>query len=159
MRTLLFLALALFATPSLAADWGHYVNERFGVEIDVPPGFQPGEPPANGDGMRFSTPTAELAVFGSMMTEGDFTDEAAQRQQWATEDGWAITYQASTPGWATWSGKKGSRILYARAIEMCDGATAGVFELSYSVADLKAFDAVINRLVRSLKNSGDGWQC
>ena len=161
MRTLLVLSLMLMAlvSPALAQDWGHYSNERFGVEVDIPPGFTPGPPPANGDGQRFTTPTAALAVFGSLIVDGDFESEVAQRLGWARDDGWTITYQASTPSWASWSGKKGSRVLYVRAISTCGGATIGAFELEYSEADLKAFDPVIERLVRSLGNSGNGWQC
>ena len=150
---------AALAVPALAAEWGHYSNERFGVEADIPPGFVPGAPPANGDGQRFTTPTADLAVFGSLINEGDFESDVAQRLRWAGDDGWTITYQATTPSWASWSGKKGSRILYARAISMCGGSTIGAFELEYAEADLKAFDPVVERLVRSLRDSGNGWQC
>jgi len=159
MRTLLALILALVASPALAAEWGHYVNERFGVEADVPPGFTAGSPPANGDGLGFSTPTASLAIYGSLIVEGDFESTVTQRIRWSQDDGWTITYQASTPGWASWSGKRGSRILYVRAIRMCGGDMYGAFELEYSQADLKAFDPVVERLVRSLKDSGSGWQC
>lgn len=142
-----------------AAEWGHYVNERFGVEADVPPGFVAGEPPANGDGLAFSTPTARLAIYGSLISGGDFESAVAQRRRWAGDDGWAISYQASTPGWATWSGIRGSRILYARAIAMCGGTIIGAFELEYSQVDRAAFDPVVNRLVTSLKDGGQGWQC
>lgn len=151
--------LMALALPAAAQDWGHYVSERFGVEGDIPPGFTPGPPPANGDGLSFTTPTAELAVFGSLIQAGDFEHDVAQRMRWASDDGWAITYQSTTPSWASWSGKKGGRILYARAISMCGGSTIGAFELEYSEADRQTFDPVIERLVRSLGNSGDGWQC
>jgi hypothetical protein len=159
MRIILALIVALFATPLCAAEWGHYVNERFGVEADVPPGFVPGEPPANGDGQGFATPTARLSIYGSLIVEGDFESVVAQRMKWTAEDGWAITYQAVTPSWASWSGKRGSRILYVRAIRMCGGSTLGAFELEYSEADRTAFDPVVERLVRSLTDSGTGWQC
>ncbi len=159
MRILLALAVALLASPALTAEWGHYVNERFGVEADVPPGFAPAAPPANGDGQRFATPTAELSIYGSLIVEGDFESNVAWRMAWNGQDGWNITYQAVTPSWASWSGKKGSRIFYARAIRMCGGDAIGAFELEYSEADLKAFDPVVERLARSLKDSGIGWQC
>lgn len=160
LAALTFVAASL-ATPSAAhaAEWGHYVNERFGVEADVPPGFVAGQPPANGDGQGFATPTSRLSIYGSLILEGDFESAVAQRMQWTAEDGWAITYQAVTPGWASWSGKRGSRILYARAIRMCGGAAIGAFDLEYSEADRKAFDPVVERLVTSLRDSGTGWQC
>jgi hypothetical protein len=160
MRMLLALCLALFAAPALAAaGWSHYVNERFGVEADVPPGFVPGVPPVNGDGLGFSTPTAALSIYGSLIVEGDFESVVRQRMAWNEQDGWSITYQAVTPSWASWSGKQGSRIFYARAIRMCGGDMYGAFELEYSSADLKAFDPIVDRLVASLKDSGTGWQC
>jgi hypothetical protein len=159
MRTFLALIFALLATPVLAADWGHYVNERFGVEADVPPGFEAGAPPANGDGLGFSTPTATLSIYGSLIVEGDFESTARQAMEWNKDDGWNITYEASTPSWASWSGRKRSRVLYVRAIRMCDGGIFGAFELEYSEADLREFDPVVDRLVRSLRDSGTGWQC
>ena len=159
MRVILVLILTLFALPAAAQDWGHYVNERFGVEVDVPPGFEQGEPPANGDGLTFSTPTAELAVFGSFMVAENFEADVARQIQYAEDDGWNVTYQAVTPSWASWSGKRGSRILYVRAVPICGGAGVGAFQLTYMDADLKAFDPVVNRLVKSLKDAGTGWQC
>lgn len=164
MRTLLVALMAVAASLAMllsapAADWGHYVNERFGVEADVPPGFAPGEPPANGDGLGFSTPTAKLGIFGSLVSEGDFESNVRDRIGWAEADGWAISYRAVTPQWASWSGTRGSRILYVRAISMCGGGIIGAFEFEYSQADRAAFDPVVNRLVGSLKDSGDGWQC
>jgi hypothetical protein len=133
MRWLSALIVALLVSPVLATDWGHYVNERFGVEADVPPGFVPGTPPANGDGLGFSTPTSRLSVYGSLIVDGDFESAVAQRMKWTAEDGWAITYQAVTPGWASWSGRRGSRILYVRAIRMCGGAAIGAFDARRSI--------------------------
>jgi hypothetical protein len=159
VRILLALILALVVAPAVAADWGHYVNERFGVEADVPPGFVPEAPPANGDGQGFGTSTAHLAIYGSLIVEGDFESTVKQRLEWSRQDGWNITYEASTPSWASWSGKRGDRILYARAIRMCGGDMYGAFELEYSTADLKAFNPVVDRLVASLKDGGSGWQC
>ena len=162
MRTPLLALLAfvaLVATPALAAGWGHYVNERFGVEADVPPDFAAGEEPANGDGLRFTTPTAELAIYGSFLVADDFEAEANQQIKYAEGDGWGITYQAVTPSWAVWSGKKGSRILYVRAVPVCGGSGIGAFQFTYMQTDLKKFDPVVERLGRSLKDSGTGWQC
>ena len=159
MRFILALILALLAVPTAAAEWGHYVNERFGVEADVPPGFEPGAEPTNGDGLHFSTPTAELAIYGSFLVAGDFEAEANQQIDYAKADGWGITYQAVTPSWAVWSGKRGGRILYVRAVPICGGSGIGAFQLSYMEADLQRFDPVVERLGRSLRDSGTGWQC
>ena len=79
--------------------------------------------------------------------------------KWQGEDGWAITYSAQSPSWASFSGKKGGRILYERVIPMCKRQAVGGFELEYSEADRDAMSRIIDRLVRSLKDSGSGWQC
>lgn len=104
---ILALILALAAAPVFAAEWGHYVNDRFGVEADVPPGFVAGEPPVNGDGLRFSTPTARLSIYGSLIVEREFMDAVQRGMKWSADEGWKLTYQAVTPSWASWSGQAG----------------------------------------------------
>jgi hypothetical protein len=153
MRLLLALLL-LMPLSAAAAEWGHYSNARFGYGIDVPPGFVEQGEPDNGDGQAFRTPTATLTVFGGNVTEADFESEVAQRQRYAGQDKWVITYQVSTPQAASWSGKRGARILYARMIALCGGTQFGSFALDYSSADRKAFDAVVDRLVASLRPAG-----
>jgi hypothetical protein len=143
----------MLGSPALATEWGHYENARFGYAIDIPPGFEGQGEVDNGDGQVFSTPTAELRVYGGYILEGDFEDEIQALQQTAVEAGWTITYQAATPRWASYSGTQGSRIFYARAIALCDGAVAE-FSLTYGKVDLEAFNPIVERLVRSLKPTG-----
>jgi hypothetical protein len=149
------LALLLAASPAAApaADWGHYENGRFGYALDVPPGFEGQGEADNGDGQVFATTTAELRVYGGYILEGDFEDEVKALQRSAIDAGWTITYQATSPRWASYSGTQGGRIFYARAIQLCDGAVAE-FNLTYGKADLRAFDPIVERLVRSLKSTG-----
>jgi hypothetical protein len=149
----LVVALLMLGSPALAAEWGHYENARFGYAIDIPPGFEGQGEVDNGDGQVFSTPTAELRVYGGYILEGDFEDEIQALQQTAVEAGWTITYQATTPRWASYSGTQGSRIFYARAIALCDGAVAE-FSLTYGKVDLEAFNPIVERLVRSLTPTG-----
>ncbi|MDO8359373.1 MAG: hypothetical protein Q7T08_04960 [Devosia sp.] len=156
LRLLLAALLVVAAGPALGAEWGHYENARFGYGIDVPPGFAGRGEAENGDGQVFATPVATLTVFGGFIMAADFEAEVKQRQAWAAGDGWAITYQMTTPDKASFSGKHGARILYARMIALCSGTAFGMFELEYSVADMAAFDPVVNRLVQSLRASGTG---
>jgi hypothetical protein len=153
LKGVLAALLMALAAPAMADDWGRYENTRFGYTIDVPPGFEGQGEADNGDGQVFSTPTAELRVYGGYILEGDFEDEVKALQQTAIDAGWTITYQAATPRWASYSGTQGSRIFYARAIALCDGAVAE-FSLTYGKADLRAFDPIVERLVRSLKPAG-----
>lgn len=157
--TVVLLVLAVLGAPAFGADWGHYRNERFGLEAEVPPGFLPGDPPANGDGLSFRSGGASLTIAGSLLIEGAF--EAAVRQQigFDAQEHWAVTDQRVTPSWASWSGVLNGHILYVRAIPICGGAGIGTLRLTYAETDLAAFDPVIDRLVRSLRDSGEGWQC
>jgi len=154
LTRLLLALLLLLPLPATAAEWNHYTNVRFGYGIDVPPGFVPQGEADNGDGKVFRTPTATLTVFGGNVTAADFESEVVQRQRDAEQDKWAITYQVSTPQKASWSGKRGARILYARMIALCAGTQFGSFALDYSSADRQTFDAVVDRLVASLRPAG-----
>jgi hypothetical protein len=149
----LVVAFLMLASPAPGADWGHYENARFGYAIDIPPWFEAQGEADNGDGQVFSTPTAELRIYGGYILEGDFEDEIKALQQTAVEAGWTITYQAATPRWASYSGTQGARIFYARAIALCDGAVAE-FSLTYGKVDLEAFNPIVERLVTSLKPAG-----
>ena len=151
MRVLLF-ALMLLATPAAADDWGHYENARYGYAVDVPPGFAAEGESDNGDGQVFSTPTAQLSVFGGYLIDGGFEEEVILHQQTATDAGWAITYQATTPRWASFSGTKGGRIMYERLIPICGDAVAA-FVVTYGKADLDPFNPIVERLVQSLKSA------
>src|ERR1700712_3346903 len=127
MRLLLAL-LVFIATPALAADWGHYENARHGYPIHTPPAFGGQGESDNGDGQVFSTSTALLRVYGSNLLDGDFEASVKQNQKQAEAEGWALTYQVSTPTAASYSGKKGGHILYVRMIALCHGTQAATFD-------------------------------
>lgn len=147
--------LTAFAFPAAASDWQRYGNARFQYWIDIPPGFSKVEEAANGDGGLASSAdsAAELRVWGSYPTEGSLAAEAKQRRAFDQRDGWSISYQTQNKSGAVWSGAKGNRIVYARAILGCDRAVA-YFRLEYDRERQKAFDPVISRLVKSFR-SGD----
>ena len=45
--------------------WQRYINPRYGVSVDIPPGFESPFGPQNGDGRTFKHPDgSELLVFG-----------------------------------------------------------------------------------------------
>lgn len=143
-------ALILFVAPALGQFWGHYANDRFGYAIDVPPDFEGQGESENGDGQVFYRPGAEqsLTVWGGKLVES-FETEVAQRQGWASEENWAISYQAATPQWAVFSGQRDHRILYQRMIVLCDGTRYAAYALEYNLRDLASADAVIDGLTRS----------
>lgn len=154
-KTGLLALLTAFALPAAASDWQRYGNARFQYWIDIPPGFSKIEEAGNGDGGVSTAPVgaSELRVWGSYPTAGSLAAEARERQALDRRDGWAISYQTQNKSGAVWSGTKGNRIVYARAIPGCDRAMA-YFRLEYDRERQKAFDPVISRLVKSFR-SGD----
>ena len=148
-------AAAARRSPALAADWTGYANARFGYAHRRAAGLcRSAARPTMATARCSRRPTASLTVFGGNVIGGDFEDEARQRRHWAEADGWGLTYQVSTPDAASFSGRRGSRMLYARLIALCGGTQFAMFALDYGAAELQKFDPVVERLVRSLKASG-----
>src|SRR5690606_4065310 len=106
-----------------------YENARFGYALDVPPGFAGEGEAINGDGQVFrSSRGALLRVYGGNALEGTFEDAVNEAMAFAQQDGWGLSYERVTPSWASFSGTRNSRILYARAIALCDGTQFASFE-------------------------------
>jgi hypothetical protein len=156
MRLLPALLLAIVALPVQAAGWGHYGNVWYGYGIDIPPGFVGQGESGNGDGQVFKLSGATLTVFGANIVEGDFETEVAQRQRFAQQAGWAITYQVSTPTRASFSGKQGGQILYTRMVAACGGTQFALFQLTYGSASIAAYTPIVDRLVASLQPATGG---
>ena len=155
MRLILAL-LMLLPVPAFAAD---YVNVRYGYAISIPDGFAAQGESDNGDGQAFKTPTAKLTVYGGNVMERDFESEVVARERLAEQAGWGITYNVSAPDKASYSGKRGARILYARMVALCGGRQFAAFEFEYSKADLQKFDPVVTGLVRSLRATDGSASC
>jgi hypothetical protein len=152
MRGLVLFALLVVTSPALAQYWGHYANARFGYEIDVPPDFAGQGESDNGDGQLFYRLGAEqeLAIWGGHLLES-FEAEVAQRQSFASAEHWALTYQASTPQWAVFSGQRDHRIFYQRMIALCDETSYAAYRVEYNIRDLADMNAIIDGLNRSLQ--------
>ncbi|MDM9647934.1 hypothetical protein [Rhizobium sp. S163] len=147
----LALLLCLVTTPVAAEDWRSYSNFRFGYAVELPEDFAVTHKADNGDGMALASTDskAELRVFGANRMEDDFTTEIKSRMALDKGEGWTISYQQSSKRGASYSGSRKDRILYVRAIPLCD-ATVGYFTLEYPQAQLKQYDPVIKRLVKTL---------
>jgi hypothetical protein len=154
MQAAIRIALMLAAFPTLAAasDWDRYGNARYRYGIDIPPGFSSIAESDNGDGgvSRSSDGHAELKVWGSYLADRDFAAEVKWRADQARDDGWKITYRKQQARWAVWSGTKGNRIVYQRAIAACHDAAAYV-RIEYDKDRAKAFDPIVARLGKSLR--------
>lgn len=134
----------------------NYYNQRFGYQIEIPPTFSEVIEPANGDGgvSRSLEGNAELSVWGHHIIKGDFRTEIESRIASSEEQGWKISYNRSTDHWASWSGSKGNRVFYQRAIPLCDNHAAQ-FRLEYDRVDLKSFDPIVERLVGTFTFDSD----
>jgi len=157
MRRLIALLL-LLPLPALATGQ-HYANVRYGYALDVPSGFVGQGESDNADGQVFKTPSATLTVYGSNVMAADFEAEVRGREDDAASDGWALTYQVSTPRNASWSGVRGGRVLYVRMIALCGGTKLAAFELQYSKVDLQKFNLIVDGLVASLKATEGSAMC
>ncbi|EUB95323.1 hypothetical protein PMI07_003101 [Rhizobium sp. CF080] len=155
MRYFLIALAWLIAVPAAsAAEWQTYSNARFGYRAEVPPGFRMARAPDNDDGRTFTGPNGDrILVFGTNLLDTAFEGEASNRIAQAMDDGWQISYSRVEADWASYSGTNGSRILYVRGVQLCDEAAAFVM-LEYRSRDLKAYDAIVKRMVASLKPVG-----
>jgi len=155
-RLILGASISLLIASGLAAAdrWTRYENGRFQYVLEVPPGYSAISEAENGDGGVSSSAdgTAELRVWGGYILEGDFSTEIASRIAGDKSDGWTISYDSRHSRSASWSGSKGGRIIYYRAIIGCDGA-ADYFSLEYPNVDLKSNDPIIARLVKSFRSA------
>lgn len=147
--------LLLFALPAHAGPaWSLYPNDRYGYEIGVPPGFIGQDEPDAGDGQVFRSADGNsvLTVWGGYLLDG-FADEAGSRLAALRKGGWTLTYQATTPGWASYSGTKGRRVTYFREIAGCRDTQYAAFELQYPSTEIRAMNEVVSKLVASLKQA------
>lgn len=146
------LMLAMSSSLAIASDWSHYGNARFQYGIDIPPGFSSVAESDNGDGGVSVPPDgrAKLAVWGSYLVDQSFAAETQWRIAQARDDGWTITYRKQRARWAVWSGIKGNRIVYQRAIAACHDAAAYV-RIEYDKDQATAFDPIVARLSKSLR--------
>jgi hypothetical protein len=144
--------LSLLSPASLAAGWSHYANDRYGYAIDIPPGFSEVAEPDNSDGgvSTSADGKTKLRVWGAYIMQESFADEIAWRIDQDKTDGWQISYDRRLAKAASWSGSKGDRIFYQRGVAGCNGA-AYYFNLDYDRSALKANDAIVKRLVKSLQ--------
>jgi hypothetical protein len=155
------LVLVVLIGPAFAEEgWRQFDNARFGFSMEVPAGFIKSEPPANGDGATFNSPdgSAELRVWGAYLTDITLKQDAAQRRQWEADDGWKISYAPVKNTWFIYSGTKGDRIVYTKAVSACGGDVALYFRIEYPKSEKVQYDALVTRMSHSLK-SGTGDQC
>jgi hypothetical protein len=152
LAALIATILAVLPFDAGAADWSRYDNARFAYAIDIPPGFSRVAEADNSDGgvSTSADGKAELRIWGAYLVDSDFKSEIAGRVESDRSEGWAISYDRRTAKSASWSGSKGARIAYSRAVKGCDGA-AIYFRIEYDRADMDGYSDIVGRLVKSLR--------
>lgn len=154
MLARLIALLLLSPASAFAADWWSYDNAGFGYAIELPSEFHLAPPSDAGDRLSLwpADRSATLQVFGTTIANGDFISEANGRVALARDDGWKISYTKSNSRGISFSGTKQGRIVYVRGVALCNGAAA-FFQMDYSKTDMQRYDAVVMRLVRSLRST------
>lgn len=154
MRLSLTAVFLLLAAPAFAGGWWSYDNPRFSYAIELPDEFAVSIHPDNGDGLALAPldKSAKLIVFGVHAAQGDFSSQAKLRMALAKSDSWQVSYSKLAPRSVSFSGMRQDRILYVRGVALCNG-DAAFFQIDYPKADMHRYDAVVMRLVRSLRPS------
>ncbi len=154
-RILAAVALTLALISVAAAAGVRYENARFGYVVEVPAGFSEITEADNSDGgtARAAAGNAELAVWGANLLDDTFAEDVRSRIASDEADGWSVSYRTVRRAGASWSGAKGGRVAYARAIPGCDGQAAYV-RLEYDRAAAKGYDPIVRRLVARFRATG-----
>jgi hypothetical protein len=154
--TVIGIALSLATQPVQAAsqEWQPFGVLQSGFVFDVPPGFLLTQRADNGQGATFEEKDgASLVVWGEELAMGDFRARVGSRMAADEGNGWHLTYRRLTVKWASYSGIKGDKIRYFRAVAVCRDRLAA-FELDYSRDQKIPYDPIVARMVQSLKAEG-----
>lgn len=159
---ILAFALALLV-PAMAhaVDWRTYVNERFGTTADIPGDWQAGEAPANGDGLRFTSPDGQawILVYGGRQVSDSVGEAMAILE--APNEGEQITYRHRETRVVVVSGLKRDRIFYRKSILSCRDTVWNSLAIEYPTARKQAFDVIVTQVAKSLRagRSADVPEC
>jgi hypothetical protein len=147
-------AAAAAAFPAAAQrTWRTYRNERFGTTIDYPSDrFNPGDPPANGDGLRF------VAADGAAFTVSAINNVLHQRLP-AIEtavvrnlaNGERITRREHGPNWFAIAGTRGNEIFYSRHLLSHRREIINDFEIGYPARLRGLYDPIVVRMANAFR--------
>ncbi|GHD13917.1 hypothetical protein GCM10016234_18810 [Tianweitania populi] len=88
-------------------------------------------------------------MWAAYTDQSSFSAENRWRVEQDLHAGWVISYKREADVFWSWSGRKGARISYQRAIPVCDGASV-YFRLEYNEKHAAAFEPVVRNLVKTL---------
>jgi hypothetical protein len=151
-----FVACDGLSTIAAAAEetlaWTSYHNTRFGVTADVPQGWRAGPPPANNDGLVFTSPDgmASLTISGMLNLEPDVA--VALDSLGGEREDEQITYKQRSGNTLTLSGfKTADKIFYAKYLLSCHNQILNSIYFEYPAAQKVMFDSIVTHIAHSLK--------
>src|SRR5262245_35933650 len=147
----LFASLFFLSGTAQAGPWQIYVNDRFGATAEVPATWKAGEPPANDDGLEFTSPDGQASIIVSGMLNIDDTVDEAFASREEPLEGETITYKHRDKHSIVISGTRGDRIFYRKSILACRNEVWDSLSIEYPASQKQAFDAIVTHLARTLK--------
>ena len=151
VASLVALAGAAFAAGAAI----HYVNVRYGYQLDLPDGFGPVREAVNADGgvSQAADGQSKISAWGGNLLLASLSGDVAGRIDSMQREEWQITYRKIAGRWAAWSGERDGRIFYARAILLCHDDQAGFLQIEYPAERREEFDPVVSKLVKSFSKT------
>ena len=137
-----------------------YVNDRFGVSVDVPADWRAEPPPENDDGRTFDSPdgAARILVYGGFQLGRSATQAMDEKAR--PREGERVTYLKRGARSVTVSGFAGSTIFYRRSLLTCGDQVWNTVEITYPASERRGYDRLVARLAASLRGSSPaGMNC
>jgi hypothetical protein len=155
LRGLVAALVMLLPAAALADDWVHYVDEKYGYEIDIPPGFERVRDPALGPKTyRYKTSVADLFIDTSYQRADTFeADELKGLQTGQEFFHITVLEQIITPVEALLLINYGDQQVRAKKIVLCGRDYVTRYQLQYFAANAALYAPVIERLDRSFKRT------
>jgi hypothetical protein len=148
---------------SEASSSAAYRNERFGFELAYPSAvFKPGEAPAGGQGMVFTSRdgAAQLLVSAGQNTTGETLKSYRRFVLSKSYPDARIEYAPVRNSWFVLSGINGDTMFYERITFRCGGKVIYGWQMTYPVAERKTYDPIVEAVHRSYRpGSGEGGRC
>jgi hypothetical protein len=150
----LLAALLQIATPAVADDWLHYINNDYGFELDIPPGYIGRAETATPEGQFFQGDTSDITVSALPMEAADFEAQVLRQQRDAADAGWNPVFLLSTPQDASFGGQMGAQRLWVGLIPICSGKAIAEVRVTYGKADAVPMQRPVSRMERSMRDTG-----
>jgi hypothetical protein len=153
-RNLIAALVTFLAIPQARAAealWRVYVNPRFGTTVEVPAFWTAGTPPANGDGLTFTSrdSKASVTVWGAFRTIGALEEALADASKPHEHE--TVTYSQRQADQITLSGTLGDTVFYRRQVLTCDNKVWNGIEIVYPIAQRTMFDRLVAHMAQSLR--------